>query len=38
MQNDKYMDVEIERDYNSIIVVTIEAHDNGSRFDLNGLR
>jgi hypothetical protein len=34
-QSDKYIDVETERAYNRVIIVTIEAHNICSRFDLS---
>ena len=34
-QSDKYIDVDTERAYNRVIIVTIEAHNTCSRFDLS---
>ena len=35
MQCDKNIDVETERSYNRVIIVTIEAYEIGLCFDLN---
>ena len=34
-QSDKHIDVDTERAYNRVIVVTIDAYDIDPRFDLN---
>jgi len=34
-QSDKYIDVDTERAYNRVIIVTIEAHNIGQCFDLS---
>ncbi len=34
-QSDKHIDVDTERAYNRGIIVTIEAHNIGQRFDLS---